>query len=357
MNRLFPDGPRPDILVVDSANLEALRRVTADARVVLTTVGPYSRYGSNLVQACVDTATDYCDLCGEVQWMQRMIDAHQDDATRSGARIVMCCGFDSIPSDIGVHILQSEAIERSGGPLDECRLLVRSIKGGASGGTVASLLNAIDEAKTEKSAARALKNPYALNPAEERSGPDGPDQIGARYDVDAEVWTAPFLMAAVNTRVVRRSNALLGYRYGRDFRYSESTIVGSGHGARLRAVMLSILLRSFIVAGAIPLTRRLVLQRLLPQPGEGPSREARENGYFNMLLLGRLENGELLKLRVKGDKDPGYGSTSQMIAEAAICLASGECSAPGGFWTPASALGDRLRDRLERSAGLSFEFE
>ena len=192
---------------------------------------------------------------------------------------------------------------------------------------------------------------------DERSGPDGPDQNGSRFDTDLGVWTAPFVMATVNTRVVRRSNVLLDYLYGRDFRYSESTYVGAGFGSRLRAMFMGLSLRSFIVASAIPLTRRLVLQRFLPKPGEGPSRQARDNGYFNLLLLGRLKSGELLKLRVKGDKDPGYGSTSQMLAEAAICLASGECSVPGGLWTPAAALGHALRGRLERSAGLSFEFE
>ena len=356
-DRLCADGPRPDIVVVDSADLAALRRMTANTRVILTTVGPYARYGSQLVRACVETATDYCDLCGEVQWMQRMIDAHQSQAVASGARLVMCCGFDSIPSDIGVFTLQSRAVEISGEPLKEVRLLVRAMRGGASGGTIASLLNAIDEAKSDKSAARALRNPYALNPVDERRGPDGPDQSGIRFDPDARVWTAPFVMAAVNTRVVRRSNALLNYRYGKDFRYSESTIAGAGFGARLRAMFMSLALRSFIVASAIPLLRRLVIKRFLPKPGEGPSREARENGYFNLQLFGRLKSGELLTLRVTGDKDPGYGSTSQMLAEAAIGLASGECAVAGGFWTPASAVGEALRARLERSAGLSFQFE
>ena len=357
LERLCPDGPRPDILVVDSADFGALMQMTAAARVILTTVGPYARYGSELVRACVESATDYCDLCGEVQWMQRMIDTYQDAAAASGSRIVMSCGFDSIPSDIGVYTLQSRAIELTGEPLPECRLLVRAMKGGASGGTIASLLNAIDEAKADRSAARALKHPYSLNPAEDRTGPDGPDQSGSRFDPDAGAWTAPFVMAAVNTRVVRRSNALLDYLYGRDFRYSESTFVGSGFGSRLRAMTLGLSLRLFILASAIPLTRRLVLERFLPKPGEGPSEEARESGYFNLLLLGRLKSGELLKLRVKGDKDPGYGSTSQMLAESAICLASGESGVPGGLWTPAAALGDALRERLERTAGLSFEFE
>jgi short subunit dehydrogenase-like uncharacterized protein len=356
VDQLDAGAPRPDILVVDSTDLAALKQMSARTKVVLTTVGPYAKYGNDLVSACVDTATDYCDLCGEVQWMQRMIDMHQDAASSSGARIIMSCGFDSIPSDIGVQVLQTKAVAQSGEPLPECRLLVRALKGAASGGTIASMLNAIDEAKSDKSAARALGNPYALNPAGDRSGPDGPDQSTSRYDRDAEVWTAPFVMATVNTRIVRRSNALLNYPYGRNFRYSESTIVGTGLGARFRAMLMSLSLRTFIIASAIPLTRNIV-QRFLPKPGEGPSRDARENGYFNLLLVGRLASGELLKLRVKGDKDPGYGSTSQMLAETAVCLASGECAVPGGFWTPSSALGGALKDRLERSAGLSFEFE
>ena len=269
----------------------------------------------------------------------------------------MSCGFDSIPSDIGVYCLQSRALEEFGAPACEVRLLVRAIKGGASGGTFASMLNAIDEARRDRDTARVLLDPYALNPPGSRSGPDGRDQDGARFDSLAGLWTGPFVMARVNTRVVRRSVALLDYPYGKDFRYSESTIAGPGLRGRSKAALGAFFLKVFVLACALPLTRDLILRRLLPKPGEGPSREERETGFFNLLLIGRTAPGDLLRLRVTGDRDPGYGSTSKMLAESAVCLALGECPRQGGFWTPAAAMAAPLAARLRDNAGLSFEFE
>ena len=324
---------------------------------VLTTVGPYASYGSALVEACVANGTDYCDLCGEVQWMRKMIDRHQAAAAESGARIVMSCGFDSIPSDLGVHCLQQHAKETFGAPVSEVHLLVRAMRGGASGGTFASMLNAVTEARSDRDVAKILAEPYALNPVGQRSGPDGSDQNGARFNALAGVWTAPFVMAGVNTRVVRRTNALLDFTYGDDFRYSEATITGNGIRGRVKAMLGGWLLGAFVLASAFEFTRENIVRRFLPAPGEGPSREQRENGFFNLLLTGRAADGSLVCLRVKGDRDPGYGSTSKMLAESAISLASGDCHRDGGFWTPASAMGERLRARLETHAGLSFEFE
>jgi short subunit dehydrogenase-like uncharacterized protein len=346
-------GDRPDIVVADSRDSAAMRDLAASTKVVLTTVGPYARYGTELVTACASTGTDYCDLCGEVQWMRRIIDDVQANAESSGARIVMSCGFDSIPSDIGVHRLQALSRERFGQPCVEVSTLVRAMKGGASGGTFASMLNAIDEARKDRATARVLVDPYALNPDGERSGPDGRDQGGARYDELADLWTAPFVMATVNTRVVRRTNALGAYPYTRDFRYRESTIAGG----RLRAMLMGFGLKLFVFAAAIPLTRKLVVKRLLPEPGEGPSREQRENGFFNLLMIGRTAAGDEVRLRVKGDRDPGYGSTSKMLAESAICLARGESDAAGGCWTPAAAMGDPLLRRLSDNAGVTFDPE
>jgi len=338
----------------DRASLDAMVRRT---RVVLSTVGPYARYGEPLVASCAAAGTDYCDLAGEVQWMRRMIDRYQDAARASGARLVPSCGFDSIPSDLGVQFLQQAAQTRHAAVCRSIRLLVKAMRGGASGGTIASLLNAIEEGRTDPAVRRILADPYGLNPGGERRGPDGHDQRGVGYDEDLRVWTAPFVMSAINTRVVRRSNALLGYPYGRDFRYAECVIAGKGALGCARAAALAAGTGGFMLAASFELGRNQLLRRLLPAPGEGPERRARENGYFNLVLLGRLANGAVLKARVTGDRDPGYGATSRMLAESAICLARDEIAAEGGFWTPASILGDALRRRLTRRAGLEFRVE
>jgi len=348
---------RPAIVVADSHDPDSLDRLARSARVILTTVGPYAKYGSELVAACVRNRTHYCDLCGEVQWMRRMIDQHQSEAEISGARIVMSCGFDSIPSDMGLWFLQQQALQKHGEACTEATLLVRAMKGGASGGTYASVMNAIEQARQDTSIARILIDPYALNPDGERMGPDGRDQHGSAYNVDAGIWTAPFVMAGVNTRVVRRSHALLGYPYGREFRYHEATFTGPGFAGRLKAMLMSASLTLFLLASAMPFTRRNIVQRLLPKPGEGPSRHQRDNGYFNLLLLGKRPGGDLMRVRIKGDRDPGYGSTSKMLAESAVCLAVDEALTGGGFWTPSTAMGENLMTRLTESAGLSFELE
>lgn len=348
-------GRQPDVLVADSGDPESLAKLARSSRVVLTTVGPYAKYGSDLVAACIKNGTHYCDLAGEAQWIRRMIDAHQPAAEKSGARIVNSCAFDSIPSDLGVFFLQREARARFGKPCTEVMLLVKAMKGGASGGTFASMLNVFEEARKDRSIRRLLGDPYGLNPDGERHGPDGRDQHGIRYSDDAGVWTAPFVMASFNTRIVRRTNALLDFDYGRGFRYSEAVNTGAGVGGWLKAAIATAALSGFMLACASDFMRRNVVGKLVPAPGEGPSREQRENGFFDMRVFGKTGDGELLRVRVTGDRDPGYGSTSKMLSESALCLALDELGVGGGFWTPASAMGSPLIDRLTANAGLSFE--
>ena len=348
---------QPAIIIADSHDEASLLRLAQCTRVVLTTVGPYASYGSELVAACASNGTHYCDLAGEVQWMRAMIDRHLSNAVASGARIVPSCGFDSIPSDIGVFFLQNHAMENYGVPCDEITLLVKAMKGGASGGTVASMLTAMDQARQDRDIAKILFDPYALNPAGEREGPDGPDQTGVEFNADAGVWTGPFIMAAVNTRIVRRTNAVRGYPYGRAFRYREATITGSGAGGWCKSALLTAGLGTFMLASSVAFTRKTIVPRLVPKPGEGPTAQQRENGFFNLQLIGKLPDGKLLRLRIKGDRDPGYGSTSKMLAESAVCLARNKLDVAGGFWTPASAMGTQLLDRLRKNAGLSFELE
>lgn len=343
------------VMVADSSDAEALNAIAEQTRVVLTTVGPYAQYGSALVAACVANGTGYVDLAGEVQWMRKMIDEHQATAEHTGARIVHACGFDSIPSDLGVWFLQNAAKEKFGIPCSRVSLLVRAMRGGMSGGTVASLLNVIEESKQDRTIARQLVDPYTLNPEGERDGPDGRDQMSVGYNDQLDVWTSPFVMAIINQRVVRRTNALLDYPYGRDFRYSESVISGAGLSGRMKAISTASGMGAFMLASSSDFLRENLVKRLLPEQGAGPDQAARESGFFNLILAGTTTDGRNIRARVTGDRDPGYGSTSKMIAEAAICLAGNELDIAGGFWTPASAMKDKILARLEANAGLKFE--
>ena len=344
-----------DIVVADSADRAALTEMANRTRVVITTVGPYALYGSALVAACVEAGTDYCDLAGEVQWIRRMIDRHHERAGETGARIVHCCGFDSIPMDMGVYFLQREARQRFDAYCENIALFVKATQGSASGGTLASMINIIREARRDREVARILANPYALNPAGERKGPDGRDQQKVAFDDDAGCWTAPFVMAGVNTRVVRRSHALAGFPYGRDFRYREAVMTGTGVAGWTKGSLMTLALGGLVLGISFSPTRRLLQKFFLPSPGEGPGPEAREAGFFNLMQIGRLPDGTTIRSRITGDRDPGYGSTSKMLAESAVCLAKDEPASPGGVLTPAAAMGDALLDRLRDNAGLTFD--
>jgi len=347
------------ILVGDSRDPVSLAAIAKRSQVICSTVGPFAKYGSELVAACVASGTDYCDITGEVQWVRRMIDAHEQQARSTGARIVHCCGFDSIPSDLGTLFMNNSMQARHGAPCDEVKLRVRRLRGTFSGGTFASMMTALEEAKSDPAARRAMGNPYGLNPRDGYKGPDGPDQRGTVWDPDVDSWTAPFVMAAVNTRVVRRSNALMDYVYGKDFRYDEAMMTGRGVSGWARANAMTVALGGFMAAAWLPPTRAILNRLFLPAPGEGPSAEDRENGFYDIVLIGKAGGSgpRTLRGRVKGDRDPGYGSTSKMLGESAVCLALDRLEVGGGFWTPASAMGADLIARLENNAGLSFEIE
>lgn len=348
-----------ELIVADSHDRAALDAMTRRTRVVCSTVGPYALHGSDLVAACAGNGTDYCDLCGEVPWMRRMLDAHESAARSSGARLVHCCGFDSIPSDLGVWFLQRHARERFDRPAGRVRFRVRAARGGMSGGTYASMLNILAEARRDPDIARLLKNPYVLCPPDGREGVRQPYVGGPELDSALESWSAPFIMAAINTRVVHRANALQDYAYGREFRYDEAVLTGKGLGGRLRATGVSLGLGAFALGAGLAPTRALLNKLVLPAPGEGPSREKRESGFFSIVIHGDAGDGRGLIVRVKGDRDPGYGSTSRMIGEAATALARElpAESCPGGFWTPSTALGETLLRRLDEHAGVKFELQ
>ena len=344
--------PELPILVGDSFDAPSLDSIASRAEVVITTVGPYAKYGAELVAACVRNGTDYCDLSGETQFVRAMIDTHHEEAQRTGARIVHCCGFDSIPSDLGALMVQDEFKRRHGRYASEVKMAAGKMSGGPSGGTLASMLNIFEEIGKNPAIRKVLGDPYALNPKGVR-GPDKGDQTGVRYDRHLG-WTGPFIMAAINTRIVRRSHALLGLPWGEDFRYSEVMSTGKGPRGFTRAVSFTGGIAALVGAIAFPPTRPLVVKRL-PAPGEGPSEEARAKGYFNTYHVA-IGDGEVVRGIVADRRDPGYGSTAVMLSEAALCLVLQGEEVGGGILTPASAMGERLIERL-RSAGLTLEVE
>lgn len=344
-------APSAELIVSDATDQASIDRWVRGARVVISTVGPYARYGTPLVEACVRHGTDYCDITAETPWIRGLIDRLHDPARNSGARIVHGCGFDSIPSDLGVWLLHDQLSREHGSRLGRARLYVKKARGGFSGGTVTSLLDLLEQASRDRDLRRLLADPYALNPAGEREGPDGPDQRGARFDEELGRWTTPFLMAAINTRVVRRTNALLDYPYGREFRYAE-TMLASG---RLQAGLIAAFLGGLMIGGSLAPTRGL-LRKMLPSPGEGPSREKREAGFFEIRVRGQAASDDRRQVEaiVAGDRDPGYAMTAVMLACSALCLACDEPPTGGGILTPASAMAAPLVSRL-RAAGMKLE--
>jgi short subunit dehydrogenase-like uncharacterized protein len=340
------------IIIADSGDTASLEAMVARTKVLCTTVGPYAQYGTPLVAACAEAGTHYCDLTGEVHWMAQVIPQYQAAAEASGACIVHTCGFDSIPFDLGVWFLQQAMQDEHGVAASRVKTRVGRFSGGASGGTIASMLNMMEEAGRDPSIRKSMANPYALYPEGVARGKDGRDQTGARFDKDFDKWTSPFIMAVVNTRVVRRSNALLGFPWGEDFRYDEAVL----NPSRLRATGSSVAGGVGMVALALGPTRKLA-QRFLPSPGEGPSRAQREAGSYEIFFHGThpTDRSKDMMVKVTGDMDPGYGSTSRMLGEAAVCLAKDDLAVSGGFRTPASAMDGKLVERLRANAGLTFE--
>jgi len=329
------------LVVADASDPASLRAMVANARCIITTVGPYQLYGSDLVAACAELGTDYVDLSGEPAWMHEMITKYHDAAVKSGARIVHSCGFDSIPFDLGVYFLEQAALEKFGKPLPRVRGRVRSMNGEFSGGTAASLTATMTALGENPALLAILTNPFAL--ANGFTGPQQPADNKVYEDELLGQWVAPFIMAAINTKNVHRSNALLGQRYGADFQYDEMMLTGSGEQGKAIAD---------IVASSNPLVGDDV-----PKPGEGPSKASREAGNYDVLFVGTNNNGDELRASVTGDLDPGYGSTSKMIAESALCLIHDCPELKGGIYTPAPAMGEKLITRLVAHAGMTFSLE
>jgi short subunit dehydrogenase-like uncharacterized protein len=311
----------------DPASLDAMVRRT---KTVITTVGPYQLYGDALVAACAAAGTDYLDLCGEPTWMHKVIGAHDATAKASGARIVHSCGFDSIPFELGVMFAQETAKARLGHPVSRVKGRLRAMKGGLSGGTAASGRATIAAIQEDPSLFAVLVDPFALTPG--FRGPEQPRGDKLEHDADLGADVGPFMMATINTKNVHRSNFLMGHPWGTELVYDEMAVVAPGAPTGF----------SGLAEGG-------------PKPGEGPSEEERETGFYDVVFIGLDGRGGKVQVAVRGDKDPGYGSTSKIIAETAICLIGSD--APGGVWTPGAAMGRPLIDRLQKNAGLTFAVE
>ena len=327
------------LIVADASDPASLDAMVKRTKVVLTTVGPYQLYGNELVEACVANGTDYTDLCGEPAWMRQKIDQHNEAAKASGARIVFSAGFDSIPFDLGVLMLQKHCVETFGAPAPRVKGRVRAMKGTFSGGTAASMKATMAAASKDPAVIGYLTNPFSLAGGFE--GPAQPAGNKPQYDESIGSWATSFVMAPINTKNVHRTNALLGQAFGADFVYDEMMLTGPGDQGEAMAKHVA---STPMMGGADD-----------PKPGEGPSKEERDTGFYDVLFIAEYPDGRTAKLSVKGDRDPGYGSTSKMISETAIALS--ENQGAGGVTTPGAALGETLVDRLQKYAGLSFAVE
>jgi short subunit dehydrogenase-like uncharacterized protein len=330
------------LIVADAGDPASLKAMIDRTGSVLTTVGPYQFYGSELVAACAASGTDYFDLCGEPIWMRQMIDKHEATAKASGARIMFSCGFDSVPFELGTFFVQEEARRAFGAPAARVKGRVRDMRGTMSGGTAASAKATFDAVARDLSLVAILNDPFALTPG--FGGTKQPRGNKPAYEEDLQSWTAPFMMALINTRNVHRSNMLMGFPYGKEFVYDEMVLTGPGEKGEANA-------RKVMAANAEKTGPSA------PKPGEGPSKEERENGLYDLLYVAVAPDGRQVRASVKGDRDPGYGSTSKMISECAICLLQDTPEVPGGIWTPGAAMGDRLIKRLVDHAGLTFQVE
>lgn len=350
-----------DILVGDSNDYDFLMTMTESTAVILSTVGPYLKYGEKLIQACVHTGTDYCDLTGEAPFVRKMRDLYHEKAKESGSRIINCCGVDSIPSDLGVYYLNNQAQKKYGGGeyINKATCCITAFKGGFSGGTLASLLNMIDSTRNDKGISETQNNPYALcnygYTDEHQPDVKQPSLNKIRkYQSSSQNknWLAPFVMASINTKIVHATNSLLNYPYSKDFIYSEYLAVSS----YLRAFLIKSSLGALLLSLNIKPTRWLLEKYFLPKPGEGPSKQQQDEGFFVYYIDGETINNKKITVKITGDKDPGYGCTAKMFAEAGVCMAfdRSKSDVPGGFWTPAAAMGNYLIDRLMKNSGMTF---
>lgn len=344
------------IIIADSDDADSLNKMAAQAQVIISTVGPYLKYGEPLIKACAENGTDYVDLTGEALFIKNMLDKYQQTAKESGARIVNSCGFDSLPSDLGVLFTQNCAQKEHGEYCETINMRVKAAKGGLSGGTVSSMATIFEELGKDKSLRKQLANPYLLNDDDNSPNVRQENVNLPQWDAENERWVAPFIMASINTRIVHRSNQLRDYQYGRDFKYDEAMWLPAGLKGRLMSYGMTAGIAGFAASMMFKPSRDLLNEHVLPKSGDGPSKSEQENGYFDIRFFGHTNNSQEVLTKVTGDKDPGYGSTCQMLAQSALCLLQdiSKQEVEGGFWTPAAAMGEALIERLQNHAGIEF---
>ncbi|KGM40195.1 hypothetical protein JY96_09545 [Aquabacterium sp. NJ1] len=356
-DRCVPSAADVPVLMADAEDLDQLKRMCEQTKVVITTAGPFSLYGDKLIQACAETGTDYCDITGETVWVAEMMKRHEKTAQRTGARLVNFCGFDSIPSDMGVHFLQQASQRLFNAPCTQVRLRVFHARGNPPGGTYATLLDGIGKAAQDKTYRQALSDPYLLCPPGHGLTQSQNEAYLPMFDKDFKQWTAAFVMAAINTRVVHRSHALLGKRYGAEFKYDEAILVGRSVWGLVGAYVVTAFMFTFVALAAASWTRSLLQRFLVPKPGQGSNLASLKKCSFDVRLTGETAKGETVRVRLAGQGDPACYATSRMLAESGICLAQdiSKADKPGGFWTTASIFSDKLIDRLNQHGQMTFE--
>jgi short subunit dehydrogenase-like uncharacterized protein len=343
------------IFIADSFDEKSLSVIVKKSKVICSTVGPYSLYGSLLVELCVKHSTNYCDITGEAHWIRTIIDKFHKDAKKKKIKIVNSCGFDSIPSDMGVYFIQNQIKKAYKSYAKSIKMRVAGIRGGISGGTYGSMNNLLKEAYADKSVFKVLNNPYGLNPRDKMEGLDKKDLRKIIFDNESKSWIYPFIMAGINTKIVRRSNALSNFQYGKEFTYEEATMAGKGISGFWKAILA---LFPLAMIGINPNSfLKKIVNSFMPKPGEGPGIEKRKNGFYNLRFYITIDKKRKAFAKVIGDSDPGYGSTSKMLAESALSLAFDNLPGNYGVITPSFAMGDKLLNRLKENAGLSFEFK
>ena len=341
------------IFIADSFDEESLSKFVKKTKVVCSTVGPYSLYGTKLVKLCVENNTNYCDITGEAHWIRNLIDQFHEEAKSKKIKIVNSCGFDSIPSDMGVYFIQNEIKKTYKNYANFIKMRVAGVRGGISGGTYGSINNLLKEAYSNKKIFRVLNNPYGLNPKNKMEGMDKKDLRKIIFDKESNSWIYPFIMAGINTKIVRRSHALTNFQYGKDFRYEEAMMSGKGISGLLKAI-LAVFPLAMIGLNPNSFLKKIV-NSYMPKPGEGPGPEKRKNGFYNLRFYIKIDEGRKAFAKVVGDNDPGYGSTSKMLAESALCLAFDKLPENYGVITPSIAMGKLLLKRLRNNAGLNFK--
>ena len=341
------------IFIADSFDEDSLSKFVKKANVVCSTVGPYSLYGTKLVKLCVENNTNYCDITGEAHWIRTIIDSFHEKAKSKKIKIVNSCGFDSIPSDMGVYFIQNEIKKVYKNHARSIKMRVAGIRGGISGGTYGSINNLLKEAYADKSVFKVLNNPYGLNPKDQMVGSDKKDLRKIIFDKESNSWIYPFIMAGINTKIVRRSNALSNFQYGKDFRYEEAMMSGRGISGFWKAI-LAIFPLAMVGLNPNSFLKKIV-NSYMPKPGEGPGIDKRKNGFYNLRFYITIDEKRKAFAKVIGDNDPGYGSTSKMLAESALCLAFDKLPEKYGVLTPSVAMGDSLLKRLQNNAGIDFK--